>query len=83
MAERAVKLLQTRTLIWRVNLTLVGVLVLAHVSLKFLVPEFPAAEYLAVEIGGLEGAASIITRRITKKEAELKREYIELTESDS
>lgn len=83
LADRAVKLLETRKLIWKVNLTLVGVLVVAHVSLKFLVPGFPAAEYLATEIAVFEAATLVITRRMTKKEEELKREYIERTESDS
>ena len=83
LADRAVKLWETRKLIWKVNLTLVGVLVVTHVSLKFLSPGFPAAEYLAAEIGVLEAATLVITRRMTKKEEELKREYIDRTESDS
>jgi hypothetical protein len=82
-ADRAVKLFETRKLIWKGNLTLVGFLVVTHVSLNFLIPEFPAAEYLAVEIGVLEAATLIITRRMMKKEEELKREYFGRTESDS
>ncbi len=82
-ADRAVKLFETRKLIWKGNLTLVGVLVVTHVSLNFLIPAFPAAEYLAVEIGVLEAATMIITRRMMKKEEELKREYFGRTESDS
>lgn len=83
LADRAVKLFETRKLIWKMNLTLVGILVVTHVSLKFLLPGFPAAEYLAVEIGVLEAATSAISRRMRKKEEELKREYFERTESDS
>jgi hypothetical protein len=83
LADRAMKLFQTRKLIWKVNLTLVGVLVVSHVSLKFLVPESPGAEYLAIEFGVLEAATLTVTRRMTKKEEELKREYLERTGSDS
>ncbi len=83
LADRAVKLFETRKLIWKVNLTLVGVLIIAHVSMKLLVPGFPAAEYLATEIGVLETAALVITRRMTKKEEELKRAYYERTEADA
>jgi len=46
IADRAEKLLETRRLIWKVNLTLVVVLLVSHVSLKFLIPGFSAAEYL-------------------------------------
>lgn len=82
IADRAAKLLETRKLIWKVDLTLVAVLVVTHVSLKFLVPEFPAAGYLGTEIGVLEAATVVITRRMKKKEKELEREYSEQTESD-
>ena len=83
LADRAVKLFETRKVIWKVNLTLVGVLVVSHVSLNFLVPGFPAAEYLAGEIGVLEATTLVITRRMIRKEEELKREYSGRTESDS
>lgn len=82
IADRAAKLLETRKLIWRVDLALVVGLVVTHVSLKFLVPEFPAAAYLGTEIGVLEGATVVMTRRMRKKEKELEREYSEQTESD-
>jgi hypothetical protein len=81
LAHRALKLFKTRKLIWRANLTLVGVLVVTHVSLKFIVPGFPAAEYLATELGVLEAATLIITRRLMKKEERLKNEYLERTGS--
>lgn len=80
MADRAVRLFKTRKLIWKVNLALIGVLLVSHISLKFLIPGFPAAEYLATEIGLLEAAAVVITRGMTKKEEKLKREYFERTE---
>jgi len=83
LADRAVKLFEIRKLILKGNLTLVGVLVVSHVSLNFLIPEFPAAEYLAVEIGILEAATLIITRRMMKKEEELKRKYFGRTEPDA
>jgi hypothetical protein len=75
LANRALKLYKTRKLIWRANLALIGILVVTHVSLKFLVPGFPAAEYLATEIGVLEAATLVVTRRIVKKEERLKEEY--------
>jgi hypothetical protein len=83
LAERAVKLFETRKLIWKVNLTLIGVLIATHVSWRFLVPGFPAAWYLGIEIGVLEAVSTVVTRRMTKKEAALKRQYLERTESHS
>jgi len=83
LAARAAKLFETRKLIWKVNLTLVGVLVVSHLTLKFFVPAFSAAEYLATEIGVLEAATLLVTRRMTKKEEELKREYSVRTGSGS
>jgi len=83
LAKRAVKLFETRRLIWKVNLTLVGILVVTHVSLKFLVPGFAAAEYLATEIGLLEAATMVLTRRMVKKEQRLKEQFLEGTRSDS
>jgi len=83
LAERAVKLFETRRLIWKVNLTLIGILVVTHVSLKFLVPGFAAAEYLATEIGLLEVATVALTRRMVKKEERLKERFLELTGPDS
>jgi hypothetical protein len=82
LADRAVKLFQRRKLIWKINLTLVGVLVVTHVCAKFLFQGFPAAEYLATEIGVLQAANLVITRRMAKKEEALKAEYLERTESD-
>jgi len=83
LAEQAVKLLETRRLIWKVNLTLVGILVVSHVALKFLVPGFAAAEYLATEIGVLEAVTVVVTRRIAKKERRLKEEFLEVSKPDS
>jgi len=77
------KLFKVRTLIWRANLALVGILVVTHVALKSIVPGFAAAEYLATEIGVLEAATVIITRRVMKKEERLKKEYLALIGSDS
>ena len=75
LAERALQLFKTRKLIWRVNLTLVGVLVVSHVALKFLIPGFSAAEYLATEIAVLEAATLVVTRRMVRKEEALEREF--------
>lgn len=77
LADRALRLFKIRKLIWKINLSLVAVLLVTHVSLKFLIPGFPAAEYLATEIGALEAAALIITHRMVKKEEKLKKEYFE------
>jgi len=77
------KLFKVRTLIWRANLTLVGMLVVTHVALKLIVPGFAAAEYLATEIAVLEAATLIITRRVMKNEERLKKEYLGLIGSDS
>ena len=82
LAGRAVKLFEIRKLIWKVNLALILVLFVSHVSLKFLIPGFPAAEYLATEIGVLEAATFVITRRMIKKEEQLKKEYCRRNESD-
>jgi len=83
LGDRAMKLFKARTLIWRANLTVVGILVVTHVALKLTVPGFAAAEYLATEIGVLEAATLIITRRMMKKEERLKKEYLGLIGSDS
>ena len=83
LAERAVKLFETRRLIWRVNLTLIGILVLSHVSLKFLIPGFPAAEYLATEITLLEGATVVLTRRMVKEEEQLKEQFSKVCRADT
>jgi hypothetical protein len=83
LAGRALKLFQTRKRIWKANLTLVGLLLVTHVSLKLIIPGFPAAEYLATEIGALEAATLIITRRMMKKEEQLKKDFFGRIESDS
>jgi hypothetical protein len=83
LADRAMKLYRTRTLIWRGNLTLVGILIVAHVAVKLIVPGFAAAEYLTTEIGLLEAATLIITRRMRKREERLKNEYLGLVGEDS
>lgn len=83
LTDRAVKLYKTRRRIWKISLALVGVLVVSHVSLKFLLSGFPAAEYLAVEIGAIEAATVLITRKMLKGEEELKRRYFERTGSES
>ena len=83
LAERAVKLFETRRLIWKVNLTLIGILVLSHVSLKFLIPGFAAAEYLATEITLLEGATVVLTRRMVKEEERLKERFLGVSKPES
>ena len=83
LADRALKLFRTRKLIWKINLALVLILLVSHVALKFVLPGFPAAEYLATEIAALEAATLVITRRMVKKEERLKKEFLRQTESDS
>lgn len=82
MAERAIKLFEIRRLIWKMDLALVVALVAAHVSVKFLAPGFPAAEYLATEIGVLEAVTLLITRRIMKREKGLEAAYFQRMEVD-
>lgn len=82
LAERAVKLFETRRLIWRVNLGLIGILVVSHVSLKFLIPGFAAAEYLATEIGLLEAVTVVVTRRMAKEEERLRERFLEESRPD-
>ena len=77
LAKRAVKLFETRRLIWRVNLTLTGILVVSHVSLKWLIPGFAAAQYLGIEIGVLEAVTVVFTRRMVKKEEALKERFLQ------
>lgn len=82
MAARAVKLFEIRRLIWKIDLALVVALVTVHLTVKFLAPGFPAAEYLATEIGVLEAATLLITRRIMKKEKDLEEAYLQRMEVD-
>jgi len=81
LAGRALRLFKFRKLIWKVNLALVGILLVTHVSLKLTIPGFPAAEYLATEIGVLEAATLIVTRRMMRKEEQLKKDFLERTDS--
>ncbi len=68
MAEEAGRLARLRKTMGRVNLSLIGVLLVVHLVVKVVHPGFPAAEYLAIEIASLEGVASILARRLGKKE---------------
>lgn len=82
-ARRAQRLFGLRRRIWRINLTLVGILLVSHISLKFVLPGFPAAEYLATELGILEAGTFFLTRRIIRAEESLKREFSSEIEPDS
>jgi hypothetical protein len=82
LAEQAAKLFETRRLVWKVNLTLMGILVVSHLSLKLLVPGFAAAQYLGIEIGLLEGATMAFTRRMAKKEERLRAQFLEASRGD-
>ena len=77
LAERAVRLFKIRKGIWRLNLALVGVLVVSHVAMKFVIPGFQAAEYLATELAVLEAATVVVTRRMVRREEALEREFSE------
>ena len=78
IADQAEKLIRIQKRIWGWNLGLIGLLLVVHLSIKFVNPGFPAAEYLAIEIGALEALSFSANRRLKKKVRKLKVEFTAL-----